>query len=810
MTATKDQATPPVTASEFEAVAVAVAAYRAHDPRRFTYTVPEHLHGCLRPGHLVTVPFGGRTTYGLVTAPVSERPDFPLRDVERLLHPAPLVSPTHLALATWLADTYVTSAFSAVRLVLPHDLETWLQRLLDFENGRASRLVLPPDPEAWLDRVLVVTDQAPDEASNRWGKAHHHWFELLSSGRPVRWQQACAVVGSEAASRLYRHWTERGWLVSTYEVVLPSLLADSRDRQGTGPPMAPPHSEGADLPSPVRQHGAGLGWGPEVSVLHAALPQTRFEQYRTLIRNSVEADRQALLLVPDRQQIAPALDRLQLDDLRVATWHAQQGQQERLEYWARAQAGTLDLVAGVRSALFAPLPRLGLIIVEQEHDDAYKNDATPRYRAATVAIELGRLTGARVALGSATPDAATYLQGRRGVWTLTQPPERDPPRSVEIVDLRRERTVGRQELVSRPLHRALGATLSSGERAILLLTRRGAAHSLRCRDCAYVLRCPRCATPAAVHGQRDGAGRRSHLAPSSASGVSPAGLLCHYCGSALHIPALCPQCGGTRLRAQGPGTQGLETELRTLFPRTTVFRWDADTVWPPGGPAQVLAAFACGDIAVLVGTQRLLRMPGRVAAPLVGIVDADTGLHLPDFRAAEQVFRSLLGAAALAGGTNTRPARVLIQTREPQHYCFRAFLLPRRPPSGPGAALDPADLRAAYARFMAADGVDRRELDYPPYGTLWRLLFLHRLDSTAEREASRCAITLRNAVAAQSAPADAADEVEVIGPAPAYIRRLRDRARWHVLLRGPPHRLATLVSHVPRGWTIDTDPTTLL
>ena len=213
--------------------------------------------------------------------------------------------------------------------------------------------------------------------------------------------------------------------------------------------------------------------------------------------------------------------------------------------------------------------------------------------------------------------------------------------------MRRERTVGRRELVSRPLHRALGATLSSGERAILLLTRRGAAHSLRCRECAYVLRCPRCATPAAVHGQRDGAGRRPHSAPASASGESPARLVCHYCGSALHIPALCPQCGGTRLRAQGPGTQGLETELRTLFPRTTVFRWDADTVWPPGGPAQVLAAFARGDIAVLVGTQRLLRMPSRVAAPLVGVVDADTGLHLPDFRAAEHVFRSLLAAAAL-------------------------------------------------------------------------------------------------------------------------------------------------------------------
>ena len=792
MTATNDQEAPPGAVAEFEAVAVAVAAYGPHDPRRFTYTVPANLHGRLRPGQFVTVPFGGRTTYGLVTAPVTERPDFELRAVERLLHPAPLVSPTHLALALWLADTYVTSAFSAVRLVLPPDLETWLQRLLDVQYGKASRLILPPDPEAWLDRVLVVTDQAPVEASNRWREAHRRWFALLRRGRPVRWQRACAVVGSEAAGRLYRHWAERGWLVSTYEVVLPSLLDI-----GLG-----------ERASTDRVNTAPLDDGHAVSVLHATLPQTRFDHYRTLIRNCVEAGRQALLLVPDRQQITPALDRLQLDDLRVATWHAQQGQTERLEHWARAQAGTLDLVVGVRSALFAPLSRLGLIIVEQEHDDAYKNDATPRYRVAAVAVELGRLTGARVVLGSATPDAATYLQGRRDAWTLTQPPESDPPRSVEIVDLRRERTVGRQELVSRPLHRALGAALSSGERAILLLTRRGAAHSLRCRDCAYVLRCPRCATPVAVHGQGDSAGRGSPLAPSSASGVSPAGLLCHYCGSALHIPTLCPQCGGTRLRAQGPGTQGLETELRTLFPRTTVFRWDADTVWPPGGPAQVLAAFARGDIAVLVGTQRLLRMPSRVAAPLVGVVDADTGLHLPDFRAAEHVFRSLFGAAALAEGRSTRPAHVLVQTREPQHYCFRAFLLPRRAPSGPGAALDPADLRAAYARFMAADGVDRRELDYPPYGTLWRLLFLHRLDSTAEREASRCAITLRNAVAAQSAPADA--EVEVIGPAPAYVRRLRDRARWHVLLRGPPHLLAALVSHVPRGWTIDTDPTTLL
>ncbi|MDE2993494.1 MAG: primosomal protein N' [Chloroflexota bacterium] len=797
MTATNDQEAPPGAVAEFEAVAVTVAAYGAHDPRRFTYTVPDHLHGCLRPGQFVAVPFGERTTYGLVTAPVTERPDFGLRAVERLLHPAPLVSPTHLALAVWLADTYVTSAFGAVRLVLPPDLETWLKRALDPKPGASEQRRMLALASALPRLLLTPIADIPTKPNGRWSEAYRRWYGLLSNASgAVRWPHICAAVGETEARLFLRRWLDRDWITLAFEDIHTMASLSPRVERRPGGEESPP------CPAATQDDGHA------VSVLHATLPQTRFDHYRTLIRSCVEAGRQALLLVPDRQQIAPALDRLQLDDLRVATWHAEQGQRERLEHWARAQAGTLDLVAGVRSALFAPLSRLGLIIVEQEHDDAYKNDATPRYRAATVAVELGRLTGARVVLGSATPDAATYLQGRRGVWTLDQPPERDTPRSVEIVDLRRERTVGRQELVSRPLHRALGATLSSGERAILLLTRRGAAHSLRCRDCAYVLRCPRCATPAAVHGQRDGAGRRSHLAPSSASGVSPAGLLCHYCGSALHVPALCPQCGGTRLRAQGPGTQGLETELRRLFPRTTVFRWDADTVWPPGGPAQVLAAFARGDIAVLVGTQRLLRMPNRVAAPLVGVVDADTGLHLPDFRAAEHVFRSLLGAAALAEGTNTRPARVLIQTREPQHYCFRAFLLPRRAPSGLGAALDPTDLRAAYARFMAADGVDRRELGYPPYGTLWRLLFLHRLDSTAEREASRCAITLRNAVAAQSAPTDA--EVEVIGPAPAYIRRLRDRARWHVLLRGPPHRLAALVSHVPRGWTIDTDPTTLL
>ena len=799
MTATNDQEAPPGAVAEFEAVAVAVAAYGTHDPRRFTYTVPAYLHGRLRPGQFVTVPFGERTTYGLVTAPVTERPDFELRAVERLLHPAPLVSPTHLALALWLADTYVTSAFSAVRLVLPPDLETWLRRALDPKPGASEQRRMLALASALPRLLLTPIADIPTKPNSRWSEAYRRWYEVLSSASgAVPWPHICAAVGEADARLFLRRWLDRGWITLAFEDIHTMASPSPRVERGPGGEESPP------CPAATQDDGHA------VSVLHATLPQTRFDHYRTLIRGCVEAGRQALLLVPDRQQIGPALDRLQLDDLRVATWHAQQGQTERLEHWARAQAGTLDLVVGVRSALFAPLSRLGLIIVEQEHDDAYKNDATPRYRAATVAVELGRLTGARVVLGSATPDAATYLQGRRGAWTLTQPPESDPPRSVEIVDLRRERTVGRQELVSRPLHRALGATLSSGERAILLLTRRGAAHSLRCRDCAYVLRCPRCATPVAVHGQGDGAGRRSHLAPSSASGVSPAGLLCHYCGSALHIPTLCPQCGGTRLRAQGPGTQGLETELRTLFPRTTVFRWDADTVWPPGGPAQVLAAFARGDIAVLVGTQRLLRMPSRVAAPLVGVVDADTGLHLPDFRAAEHVFRSLLGAAALAEGRSTRPARVLMQTREPQHYCFRAFLLPRRAPSGPGAALDPADLRAAYARFMAADGVDRRELGYPPYGTLWRLLFLHRLDSTAEREATRCAITLRNAVAAQSAPADAADEVEVIGPAPAYIRRLRDRARWHVLLRGPPHRLAALVSHVPRGWTIDTDPTTLL
>ena len=780
----------------FEAVAVAVAAPSPHDPRRFTYAVPEHLQDRLRPGHLVTVPFGDRTAYGLVTAPVSDRPAFALRDVERLLHPAPLVSPTYLALASWLAQTYFAAAFSA------------------------ARLVLPPDSDTWMFRVLRVTAQAPDQASSRWGDSHRSWFGLLSRGRPVRWQRAQAVVGSATARRLYRHWAERDWLVSTYEVDLPTVLGDSLAQPPNGettvsPPYPSPApalsrdgaGRGAAIPSAVREHergweGVGKKVSPQgqradgnsVSVLHAALPQTRFNHYNTMIRDCVEAGRQALLLVPDRQQISHAINQLRLDGLRVAAWHGQQGQKERLEIWARAQGRALDLVVGPRSALFLPLSRLGLIIVEQEYDDAYKNDSTPRYRASTVAVELGRLAGARVVLGSATPDAATYLQGRRGAWTLAQPPETaTTARAVEVLDLRRERTVGRRELLSRPLHQALGATISSGGRAILLLTRRGSAHSLRCRDCGYTIRCPRCATPAAVHGQR-------------------ARLLCHYCGSALLIPALCPQCGGARLRARGPGTQGLETELQTLFPRATVFRWDADTSWPPGGPAQVLDAFARGDITVLVGTQGLLRTPRVAAAPLVGVVDADTGLHLPDFRAAEWVFRSLLAAATLAGDTVGQPARVVVQTREPQHYCFRAFLLPRQvtSPSRPGAAIVPEDLRAAYARFMAADAVDRRELGYPPYGVLWRLLYVHRFDGTAEREATRCATALRAAAAEQSFPAAPEDEVEIIGPAPAYIRRLRDRARWHVLARGPHHRLAGLVEHVPRSWTIDTDPTTLL
>jgi primosomal protein N' (replication factor Y) len=419
--------------------------------------------------------------------------------------------------------------------------------------------------------------------------------------------------------------------------------------------------------------------------------------------------------------------------------------------------------------LTAPLADVGLIVVDEEHDAAYKSDRTPRVQARDAAVALAGLAGAAVVLGSATPSVESVGRARAGEYRHAVLPERPsgaPPR-VEIVDLRAELAAGNRGLLSGMLRDALAAQ-TEGERAILVINRRGTASVVVCRDCGFVQRCPECERTLVYHQ----------------AGVT---LRCHHCGTASPLAGRCPQCRSPRIRYLGGGTQRVEDEVRSVFPSLRVGRLDRDVAERKGAVERVLDAFAEGRLDVLVGTSLVAKGLDVPEVTLVGVVSADIALNLPDERAAERTYQLLTQAVGRAG-RGERPGRAVIQTYLPDHPAIRAVA------SGDASAFYDAELDV------------RRRFGSPPFGRLVKLTVGLPDRLAAEKEAAAMAERLRDAALAASI---GGNRVDVLGPAPAYIARRGGRWRWNVVLRGD--RPLDLLSPPPGSpWSIDVDPDSLL
>ena len=436
-------------------------------------------------------------------------------------------------------------------------------------------------------------------------------------------------------------------------------------------------------------------------------------------------------------------------------------------------------MVGSRSALFAPVERLGLIIVDEEHEGAYKEERTPTYHARDVAAQLGALTGATVVLGSATPSAESYWRARQGDIQadrvararpyLLRQPEAEIARlpEVTLIDLRAELRAGNTSILSEPLQAALTETLARGEQAILFLNRRGTATSVVCRECGYVARCTRCDVSLTFH-------------------ATERALLCHYCGQARGAatllpglrqrehPLLRPRHRARRVRRQAPIPGGARAALGSRH------RQDAP------GARGAARAFAERRADVLVGTQMIAKGLDLPAVTLVGVISADIALFLPDFRASERAFQLLTQVAGRAG-RGERPGRVLVQTFNPDHFCIQAAA------------------RHDYGVFMEAELSARERYDYPPFRRFVKFTFEHADRYTAQIEATALAGRLERLIADLTL-----DQTDIVGPAPALLERLRGHYRWHVILRAPDplpilHELTS--EDLPPGWSVDIDPT---
>ncbi|MFH1475176.1 MAG: primosomal protein N', partial [Chloroflexota bacterium] len=491
--------------------------------------------------------------------------------------------------------------------------------------------------------------------------------------------------------------------------------------------------------------------------------------YAEAIAASLGAGRPALVLVPEIALALPLVDRLRADlGAEVAVVHSGLGEGERADAWRRIRAGAVDVVVGTRTAVLAPLAAVGIVVVDEEHEATYKSDRTPRFQARDLAIRLGILAGAAVVLGSATPSVESVGLARLGRHRRITLPERaaGAPPEVEVVDLREELAAGNRGLVSRRLAGLLAALdPAAGDRAILVINRRGAASAVLCRDCGHVQACPECTRPLVYHQ----------------AGMT---LRCHHCGAAAPMASRCPACASPRIRYLGGGTERLEAEVRVRFPALRVGRLDRDVVERRGAAARVVDAFTDGRLDVLVGTSLVTKGLDIPEVTLVGVVSADVGLTLPDERAAERTFQLLVQAIGRAG-RGDRAGRAIVQTYQAEHPAIRAAV------EGDGTAFYTAEL-AARERFGA-----------PPYGATIKLMVGDE-DRDAARLAGReMADRLRARATARGLA------VTVAGPAPAYIPRRAGRWRFNVIVRGSAP-LAVLDGDPGPPWSIDVDPESLL
>lgn len=817
----------------------------------FHYHVPDAARFAeLAPGHLVTVSFGARRAQGLVvelthTAAVEETK--PLEDV---VDPDPVLTSAQLELARWMAQATHSPLIDCLTVMLPPGLSQQADSEYSLElteaepNDRAEARLLSllekrgPLRGRQIERALSRMNwkRAADRLVGRGVLSRRSVLDPPRvSARRVR--TARLAVPPERARAAYEEVGHRESTLKRRQKILEALieegepldvtwvyaesggkLRDLRYLEDMGlvalgeaevwrdplehvefvPREAPTLTKAQrDVWRPIERALQSHNEGAQPFLLHGVTGSGKTELYMRAVAAVLERGQQAIVLVPEIALTPQTVRRfLARFPGRVGLVHSQLSEGERYDTWRRARQGLLEVVVGPRSALFTPLPDIGLIVLDESHDEAYKEThRAPRYHARETARAYAEILGATCLLGSATPDIVTVYRARQGrIHQLTLPqrilghqkridrqeerlgvtsryrPEEGAARAIDlppvnVVDMRQELKAGNTSLFSRPLQKALARVLEADEQAILFLNRRGAATYVFCRDCGWAAHCPRCDRPLAHH-------------------PNPGLLRCHHCGYERGVPDHCPECSGDRVRHFGAGTQRVQAELERLFPGVQALRWDADTTRRKGSHAIILAHFAAHRADVLVGTQMVAKGLDLPLVTLVGVVSADTGLNLPDFRATERTFQVLTQVSGRAG-RGLLGGRVILQTYHPDHYAIRA-----------AAQHD-------FESFYQAELNQRRKLSYPPFVRLARLVYRHTSNQRARSAAHELAEELRPQL--QQAGVDQG----LIGPVPCFYERLRGEFRWQLIVRADDP-VNYLPDPVPEGWQVDIDPVSLL
>jgi len=732
--------------------------------RSYIYEVPETLAARVVPGARVVVPLRHRSVVGIVTELISQLPSagIEIKVIAAAPDADPAISPALLELGRWMSDYYGAPLGLSLRAILP---------------GPLWSVARPAGPAPAAERVLVLTGNGMEsllERERRFKRAPkrrvvYETVEALGGSAPVAHLVKQLKLSTTALEGLVKQGLARIEHVPEIRDPFaglstpppPSLTADQR-RVVEG-------IRATDLQQPILLHGV-TGSGKTLV-------------YLDVLRAVVQTGNGAILLVPEIALTPQTVARVRgVFGDKVAVLHSGLSDGERADAWRALRRGERLVAVGPRSAVFAPVQRLGAIVVDEEHEPSYKQGSAPRYHARDAAAMRAQLEGARLILGSATPSLETLdlaAQGRVQTFALPDRVGARPLPPVEVVDLRSAPRIASPETPPGPipwseaLDAAISGALERGEQVILLLNRRGFATFVQCPACGNVPGCPQCAIALTVH-------------------QTPSALRCHYCDHEERIPDTCAVCGHATQRLRGLGTQQLEHFLGLRYPRARIARMDLDTTSSKWAHHHILERVASGEVDLLLGTQMIAKGLDFPNVTVVGVVDADTGLHFPDFRAGERTFQ-LVAQVAGRAGRGERGGRVFVQTRAPDHHAIRAAAahsvsqfaaaeLPLRSPPNP-----PYPPRTGLVRFVIATDDHARTAELAERVATWLRRAGERLDGA----------------------------LTVLGPAPCPLMRLKGKWRWHVLAKSAEPRV---LGRVVRAWrakahravTVDRDPVSLL
>ncbi len=820
----------------------------------YDYEVPESL-GTIQKGSLIVVPFGNLRAQAVVVENNCASEVENLKQVSGVLDAEAVLTPQQMQLTAWMAENYASSISDCVHLMLPAGMNQLadvlysikespaegevlshlqgrilseinrrgpmrarqIRSVFSHENWKSSiqsllrkgfiesRAVLP-DPRVHRKSVRTAqVIQSPEDVNlrkNELGKAGSPASErrrvaldfLLEEGVPVNVAWVYASSGATAAD--LKILEEKGFIrLSEMEI-----WRDPLEHIEVSPAISPELTAAQNAAWKKIEEGCRSNSHHNPIIIHGVTGSGKTELYLRAVESTIRQGKQVIVLVPEISLTPQTVKRFMARfPGQVGLIHSRLSGGERYDTWRRARMGKIPILVGPRSALFAPLPNIGLIVVDEFHDPSfYQKENAPIYDAVQTAIEYARLQDCPILLGSATPDLSLFFKAQSEGWTIIHMPDRVlahqeylrhkaiqysqatsviqnegktaaslPLPLVQIVDMRNELRQGNRSIFSWNLQMALKGVLEKQQQAILFLNRRGSATYVFCRSCGKALICPRCDLPLTMHEDK---GK----------------LICHVCGYSRLVPQKCPACGKEQIRQYGSGTQKVEDELAQLFPAARILRWDADTAQQKGSEELLLSHFANHHADFLIGTQMLAKGLDLPLVTLVGIVLADVGLNFPDYRAAERSFQVLTQVAGRSG-RSPLGGQVILQTYQPDHHVIQRVS------------------KHDFNGFYNDEIVHRRELAYPPFTQLIRLEFRHNDQVVAEKKANE----LFKEIQLYLQNDKQATNLIVSGPVPPFFAKERGLFRQQIILRGKdPY--SSLKELSLEDWRIEVNPPDLL